>query len=459
MNSLYAQAAIVPLKMRSLLGCKSHSAINRHAGFHVGFIPVYLLSAGAKNPGCKPLSGMTLHPRVFRIVLPISQILRDTLHWSIFKSSHESQSAMNATVTSFFSREENQTIFRRFILALESAQEIEPPTPNVLKPLKSLFKIITNNANLFDQHCTANIEWIGKDFISALSEFPREKSSNSSGILTNIFIMAYRFLCEIELSQVGELSFELRFVKNFVEENLKNFSNIEQRDLIYANYIMPANIIKKLIHNPALNEFKAFNEIAKEASKLKQEWDNEIITKSEEIEMLREGLRSITTAYNFVGLVKGFEGLASTKKRERRNSFISLLCLGTLMMLPVAAQLWFIANHIDAIDLHRNTLIYSLPPIITLEIILIYMFRVVLSHFRGIATQMLQINLRISLCQFIQSYSEYSTKIKRQDASALEKFENLIFSGIISDSEALPSTFDGLEQIAKLVNSIRSGKQ
>lgn len=402
---------------------------------------------------------MALHPRISRIVLPIPQILRDALHWSIFELSHESQSAMSATVASFFSREDNLIILKRFILTLESVQEVEPPTPSVLKPLKSFFKILINNANSFDEHCTVNIEWIGKDFIGALSEFSKERHSNVSSILAAIFTMAYRFLCEFELSQAEELSFELRAVKNFAEENLKNFSSVEQQNLIYANYIMPANIIKKLIHNPALNDFKAFNETAKEASRLKQEWEKEIKTKSEEIEILREGLRSITTAYNFVGLVKGFEGLASTKKRERRNSFISLLCLGVLMMLPVAAQLWFIVKNIDAIDLDRNTLIYSLPPIITLEIILLYMFRVVLSHFRGVTTQMLQINLRISLCQFIQSYSEYSVRIKKQDASALEKFENLIFSGIISESEALPSTFDGLEQIAKLVNSIRSGKQ
>ena len=100
----------------------------------------------------------------------------------------------------------------------------------------------------------------------------------------------------------------------------------------------------------------------------------------------------------------------------------------------------------------------SSDQLIALEVILLYLFRVVLLHFRGVSTQMLQINLRISLCQFIQSYSEYSMKIKKQDAGALEKFETLIFSSITSDSDALPSTFDGVEQIAKLVNSIRSGK-
>jgi hypothetical protein len=365
---------------------------------------------------------------------------------------------MNTTAASFFSKEENQAILRRFAVALESVQTIEPPAPNVLVSLKQFFKILIANTNVFDQHCATNIEWIGQRFIGQLTEFSETKLENQSDLLISIFTSAYRFLCELDFSQPDDLSFELRAIRNFVEENLERFVGTERQQLVYANYVMPANITKKLIHSPALAEFKAFAETAKAASDLKQEWEKEINAKSEEIEALRNGLSRITTTYNFVGLVNGFENLASAKKSERLRSFLSLLALGALMVAPVAVQLWFTASHIDTIDTHRNTLVYSLPPLIALEVILLYLFRVVLLHFRGVTTQLLQINLRISLCQFIQSYSEYSTKIKKEDAGALEKFESLIFSGITSDSEALPSTFDGVEQIAKLVNSIRSGK-
>ena len=365
---------------------------------------------------------------------------------------------MNTTAARFFSKEENQAILSRFAVALESVQTNEPPAPNVLAPLKRFFKILIENTNAFDQHCATNIEWIGQQFIEQLTEFPETKPENQSGLLISIFTSAYRFLCELDFSQPGDLSFELRDVKNFVGKNLERFVGTVRQELVYANYLMPADITKKLIHSPALAEFKAFAETAKAASDLKLEWEKEIKAKSEEIEALRNGLSRITTTYNFVGLVNGFENLASAKKGEQLRSFRSLLALGALMVTPVAFQLWFTAIHIDTIDSHRNTLVYSLPPLIALEVILLYLFRVVLVHFRGVTTQLLQINLRISLCQFIQSYSEYSTKIKKQDAGALEKFESLIFSGITSDSEALPSTFDGVEQIAKLVNSIRSGK-
>lgn len=365
---------------------------------------------------------------------------------------------MNTTAASFFSKEENLAILRRFVGALESVQNIEPPAPNVLVPLKQFFNILIANANDFDKHCTANIEWIGQHFIGQLTEFMGEKPENQRGRLVSIFTHAYRFLCEFDFSQPNDLSFDLLNIRSFVTENLEGFIGKERQQLVYANYLMPASIAKKLIHSPALADFKAFAGTVKVVSDLKLQWDKEIKAKGEEIKALRDGLDRVTTTYNFVGLVNGFERLASAKERERLRSFKSLLLLGALMVAPVAVHLWFTASQIDTIDSHRNTLVYSLPPLIALELILLYLFRVVLLHFRGIATQLLQINLRISLCQFIQSYSDYSTKIKEQDPGALEKFENLIFSGITSDSEALPSTFDGVEQIAKLVNSIRSGK-
>jgi hypothetical protein len=97
-----------------------------------------------------------------------------------------------------------------------------------------------------------------------------------------------------------------------------------------------------------------------------------------------------------------------------------------------------------------------LPPLLALELILLYFFRVVLSNFRGLQAQLLQLNLRVSLCQFIQSYSEYSSKIKKTDASALERFEAIVFSAVTSNADKMPATFDGVEQLAKLVSSLRS---
>lgn len=358
----------------------------------------------------------------------------------------------------FFSKEENLFPLKQFLMKIETINYVHPLYPDVIGQLKVIFAIIINNASTFDKYCSVNIEWIGRRFIEEVKRTSALNLESSYDSVLSIFSVSYRFICELEFSHPDDLNTDLRIVKNFVEQNLDKFPAAEKQRLIYASYLMPVNIAKEILHGKGIREFMDYSNIVKTAKNLKEEWDKEIESKSEEIKALKDGLDRVTTTYNFVGLVKGFESLADTKRKEKNRSFISLVTLGILMTFPVIMQLGFTVSHIDTIESHKNTLIYSLPPLIALEVILLYFFRVVLSQFRGIASQLLQINLRITLCQFIQSYSEYSTKIKKQDASALEKFENLIFGSINFSTEALPSTFDGMDQIAKLINSIRSGK-
>jgi hypothetical protein len=125
------------------------------------------------------------------------------------------------------------------------------------------------------------------------------------------------------------------------------------------------------------------------------------------------------------------------------------------MVLPVCVQLGFVLRHAEIIDSYRAGLLYFLPPLLTLELILLYFFRVILSNYRGLQTQLLQLDLRVSLCQFIQNYSEYAAKIKKTDAAALERFESIVFSAVTSNAETMPTTFDGVEQLSKLVSSFR----
>ena len=97
----------------------------------------------------------------------------------------------------------------------------------------------------------------------------------------------------------------------------------------------------------------------------------------------------------------------------------------------------------------------NMLPVLGLEFVFIYFFRVVLNHYNSIQTQIMQIELRQSLCQFIQSYAKYAKEIKEKDGASLEKFENLIFSSILSTPDKVPSTFDGIEQLSNLIKNIK----
>ena len=68
----------------------------------------------------------------------------------------------------------------------------------------------------------------------------------------------------------------------------------------------------------------------------------------------------------------------------------------------------------------------------------------------------MQIELRKSLCQFIQDYSKYSKEISRENAGLLSKFEEVIFSNIMTSEDKIPSTFDGLEQLATLIKAVKN---
>ncbi|MBK7299223.1 MAG: hypothetical protein IPI79_01660 [Moraxellaceae bacterium] len=70
---------------------------------------------------------------------------------------------------------------------------------------------------------------------------------------------------------------------------------------------------------------------------------------------------------------------------------------------------------------------------------------------KSIQSQILQIELRMTLCQFIQNYAEQSKVLKEQNKEGFEKFESLIFSSIVSSDDKIPATFDGVEQLASLL--------
>lgn len=344
---------------------------------------------------------------------------------------------------------------RKFLTMLPLPEPKSGSIVNLSAQIEQLIQVICNNADEFDKNCPANINWIGTSFLSEITNF-ESTAKDSYNTLTSIFTSAYRFICEYEFSQPNDLSFELRSVKSFVDDNLLNFPDRARQQLIYAHYTMPAAIAKKLIHSPGLADAKAFNESLTKAVDLKKQWDDEIISKQNTVDNLKSSIDKLTEAFNFVGLVDGFKNIAEEKTREKHLAFASLMLLSALVLAPVATELAFVLNNVSLIENHKSTLLYSLPALAALEFIFIYFFRIVLTHFRSIKAQILQINLRMSLCQFIQSYATYSSKIKKDDPGALEKFENIVFSGILTDEEKIPSTFDGLDQFAKFIKAVKS---
>lgn len=182
-------------------------------------------------------------------------------------------------------------------------------------------------------------------------------------------------------------------------------------------------------------------------NKMQQYLDNQ----EQKVERLHDILKKMESNFNFLALSKGFSHLLKKKERSKIITYIILFLLSIGMIgLPIF-------NFVQLSNEKWKEIIWQqMLTGIGLEFILIYFFRVVLNQCRSIETQIMQLELRLSLCQFIESYADYAQKIKEKDGHSLEKFENLIFSSILSSDDKIPSTFDGMEQLTNLIKELKS---
>lgn len=165
-----------------------------------------------------------------------------------------------------------------------------------------------------------------------------------------------------------------------------------------------------------------------------------------------ESAKALESQYNFVALAGAFKKMEQSKSDELDRSNMRLRNAKWFVVSPLILSLMLT---IYAIFLHqgdsnflKEKLLYSFPTIISIEIILVYFFRIELKNQLSLKAQLLQLQLRYSICAFIEGYANFT---KGYDRSKLEKFEALIFSGLTPDPENVPSTFDGMEQLLNLV--------
>lgn len=188
------------------------------------------------------------------------------------------------------------------------------------------------------------------------------------------------------------------------------------------------------------------------------EYSTEIATKQQEItdyledkqttvKSFADKLDDLKSSYNFVLLNKGFENLLNKKETSALILLISLIAMGMMIVLLFLCNIDY--DYSNKFSWER--IAFNLG----LGLVLIYFFRVMLLEYNSLKTQIMQLELRVSLCQFIQSYAEYAKDIKKDDKEALEKFENVIFSNILADSRDMPSIFDSVEQIGNFIKNIK----
>ncbi|MBL3524143.1 hypothetical protein IM876_15805 [Serratia plymuthica] len=172
-----------------------------------------------------------------------------------------------------------------------------------------------------------------------------------------------------------------------------------------------------------------------------------------EINVMKSTLDTYKTEFNFVGLSKAFSNMRDKKKSDYNSSRRNFLWMVVaLVLLPIVA---LIASYQSPVS-GWFSLVHLLP-FATLELIFIYLLRLFYVEGNSVQAQLLQIDLRLSLCEFIQDYVTYRSSNK-DSSEVLKGFEALIFSPIQSSGDNIPSMLDGANILADFAGKVMKGK-
>lgn len=315
--------------------------------------------------------------------------------------------------------------------------------------LLALLSKIKDAPEQFDLACPYNIAKIGDSIKSQLSE---------NALLEPPILLAnlYRIYKEYYLSLGKEPSVDFYRTLNSIEEIAENkeFNDRLHYTVGWANKNMPFEIFNFKINQGDLKEAQQLSKNLIDLKSSIASFEAYMDEQKNKIDAMKSIIEKHKTELNFVVLDQGFSHLLDSKKENLTWIKRTLTCFGIFLIL-IPTLVAYKLQYSTQIEKTMFEWVLHALPVISVELILLYFFRI--SHFQlnSANTQILQLELRRSLCQFIEGYANYSSSIKKQDPTALEKFESLIFSGLTSSEEKLPTTFDGLDSLIKLVNTAK----
>lgn len=303
------------------------------------------------------------------------------------------------------------------------------------------------NADLFDINIIFNLEYIRDRFYEELKSLARSKNFDRE----EVYVICYRMALELELSIPGDLPRELQDARRNSRFYAQNLEAHYRRQIEFAEHEMVIYVVKKYVHHPSMTALPDLPAQITKASEVFNSFDEDLSAREGRVTLIQQTLQKQESAFNFVGLYQGFQGLRTKKLSDARWNLCLLWLMGIAMALPPFGK--------ALLEISGKDIGLSLGGYFSLfgfELILIFLFRVCLHSFRSTKAQLLQIDLRMTLCQFIQSYADYAKGVRATDKELLVQFEKIVFSGIVSGEEAIPSTFDGFEKLADLIKAVKS---
>lgn len=150
-----------------------------------------------------------------------------------------------------------------------------------------------------------------------------------------------------------------------------------------------------------------------------------------------------------LNLSKSFEGLLEEKIKDKKISVRNLKYMGSsLAIAPLLLVSLFLLPVYDSLDeWHKLLITFSV------EGLLIYFFRIILIDYYKIKTEIIQLETRKALTNFLPSYVFFSSG--KESNPVLEHFSNFIFKPLVPNAEDIPKVTDGIEPFIEIISKPR----
>lgn len=354
-------------------------------------------------------------------------------------------------VTEFFTAQKFQNAIANLAARLSVDDLPIEADKQFVQFIRSALDLFRTHARDFDANCQFNISLIGNRFYNDVQE-----ARTNAGSIEGIFTSCYRFLSELafyrESNFPGDVGYEVRRVLEKIQYEASGIPSRVKDQLVYADNFMPVALAKSYLNKADFGVIRSFDEKYAGLDAVVKELDTKLEGSKKDVGALHDALKSYEDAFNFVGLHKGFNDIARSKRRSSYLSVFIMVLLACMMVAPFLWKIWHVLNDVPSNVFNTELFVAFLG----YDLLLLYFFRVVFQGYKSVKGQLVQLDLRKAVCQFIQSYADYAVKIKGSNPALLEKFESLVFSGIVANEENIPSTFDGVEQLVKLFEKVRA---
>jgi len=314
----------------------------------------------------------------------------------------------------------------------------------------------------FDEVCEYNLKHIGDSFISDINA-----SSYDNDTYENVLLFLLRIAKEYELSSNFSLKENGTKLLHKYKEPSKKYSDSFNNQIYFIWNIMPfqisdfKNSLKfETIKTNFKNDIKSI--LDKELPKEKEE-----INKLKEfIEKSKKQLKDYKQEFSFINLNQAFFHLAKSKKISKNIVLVLLIILSIIIVyIPYFyyEKSFLIKEISNAFNLSlegkNNLPLYIMMsgfiPMFLIESIFLYFFRIVLHKYNSLVDQIVQLETKQAIIQFIESYVDYQ-KDKNLSQDDLSKFEDIIFSKIspnLKDVPDLPNVITLIESLSKAIRT------